>query len=101
MLCQDNGKNLSTKKKIVVSQDRPKILGSPLICGSQRVKDSPNLFIQSLPLYTLFFFSMLLNEDIVPIEKPDGIYLLTFVVDEISGLFLHPLIFSTIFSRSA
>ena len=28
--------------------------------------------------------SMLLNEDIVDIEKPDGICLLTFVVDEFS-----------------
>ena len=31
---------------------------------------------------------MRLNEDIVDIEKTDGIYLLTFVVDEFSGLFL-------------
>ena len=37
---------------------------------------------------------MLLNEDIVDIEKPDGIYSLTFVANEYSGLFLHPLIFS-------
>ena len=28
-----------------------------------------------------------LNEDIAAIEKPDGICLLTFVVDEFSGLF--------------
>ena len=46
-------------------------------------------------------FSMLLKEDIVDIEKPDGICLLTFVVDEFSGLFLHPSIFSIIHSRSA
>ena len=32
---------------------------------------------------------MLLKEDIVDIEKPDGICLLTFVVDEFSELFLH------------
>ena len=31
---------------------------------------------------------MLPNNDIVDIEKPDGICLLTFDVDEISGLFL-------------
>ena len=39
---------------------------------------------------------MLLNEDIVDIEEPDGIYLLTFVADEFSGLLLHPSIFSII-----
>ena len=44
---------------------------------------------------------MLLNDDIVDIEKPDGICLLTFVVDEFSGLFLHPSIFSIKHSRSA
>ena len=44
---------------------------------------------------------MLLKEDIVDIEKPDGICLLTFVVDEFSGFFLHPSIFSIIHSRSA
>ena len=38
-------------------------------------------------LYTVCMFSMLLNGDIVDIEKPDGIFLLTFVVDEFSGLF--------------
>ena len=44
---------------------------------------------------------MLLNEGIVDIENPDGICPLTFVVDEFSGLFLHPLIFSIIHSRPA
>ena len=44
---------------------------------------------------------MLLNEDIVDIKKPEGICLPTFVVDEFSGLFLHPSIFSIIHSRSA
>ena len=39
---------------------------------------------------------MLLNEDIVDIEKPGEICLITFVVHEFSGLFLHPSIFSTI-----
>ena len=44
---------------------------------------------------------MLLNEHIVDIKKPDGICSLTFVVDEFSGFFLHPSIFSIIHSRSA
>ena len=44
---------------------------------------------------------MLLNKDVVDIEKPDGIYLLTFVVDEFSGLFSYPPIFDIIHSRSA
>ena len=42
---------------------------------------------QSLPLYTLCLFSLLLHDDIVNMEKPDGIYLLTFVVDEFSDYF--------------
>ena len=41
---------------------------------------------------------MLLNEDIVDIEKPDGIWSLNVVVDEFSGLFLHPSIFYVIHS---
>ena len=45
--------------------------------------------------------SMPLNEDIVDIEKPHGICLLTFVVDDFSGLFLHPSIFSAIHPISA
>ena len=44
---------------------------------------------------------MILNEDIVEIEKPDGICSLTFVVDEFSGLLLHLSIFSIMHSRSA
>ena len=44
---------------------------------------------------------MLLKEDIVGIENPDGISLLTFVVDEFSGLFLHTIIFAIMQSRSA
>ena len=36
---------------------------------------------------------MLLNEDIVNIEKPNEICLLTSVVDDFSGLFLNPSIF--------
>ena len=42
---------------------------------------------------------MLLKEDIVDIEKPNGMCSLTFDVDEFSGLFLHPSIFSIIHSR--
>ena len=49
---------------------------------------SYNLYIH---LYIhLCYFSMLVNEDIVHIEKPNGICSLTFVADEFSGLFLHP-----------
>ena len=39
-------------------------------------------FIQSLPLYTSYLFSMFLNQDIVDIHKPDRTCLLTFVVDK-------------------
>ena len=48
------------------------------------LKDSQNVLIQSLPLYTSCLLSMLLNEDIVDTDKPEGICLLTFVVDEFS-----------------
>ena len=41
-------------------------------------------------MYTAQLFSILLNEDIVNIKKPDRMCLLTFVVDEFSGLILHP-----------
>ena len=51
-------------------------------------------------MYTSCLFSMYLNEDIGDIEKPDGTYLLTFAVDEFSGLFLHSTIFAIIYSRS-
>ena len=44
---------------------------------------------------------MLLKEDVVDIEKPYGICLPTFIVDKLPGLFLHPLIFSNMHSRSA
>ena len=43
---------------------------------------------------------MLLNKDIVDIEKPDGICSLTFVADRFPGLFLHPSVFSIKHSRS-
>ena len=65
------------------------------------LKNSQNFFIKSLPLYTLSLFPMLLNEDIVDIEKPDGICLFTFAVDEFSRLLLHPSIFYIIHSISA
>ena len=44
---------------------------------------------------------MLLNDDNVDIEKPHGICLLTFAVDEFSGLSLNRSFFSIIHSRSA
>ena len=50
-------------------------------------KNSQNFIMQSLPLYTSCLFSMLLNKDVVYIEKPDGICSLTFLVDEFLGLF--------------
>ena len=57
--------------------------------------------MQSLPLHTSYLFSMLPNDDIVDIEKPDGISLLTFVVDVFSVLLLYPSIFSFIHLTSA
>ena len=44
---------------------------------------------------------MLLNDDIVDIEKPDGICSPNFVVNEFSGLFLHPSTFPSKHSRFA
>ena len=44
---------------------------------------------------------MLLNDDIVDIEKPDGMCSPALVVDGFSGLFLHPSIVSIKHSRSA
>ena len=57
------------------------------------LKDLQNFSMQSLPLYTCLFF-MLLNDDTVDTEKLDEVCSPTFVVDEFSGLFLHPSIFS-------
>ena len=54
------------------------------------LKNSQHVFMQSLPLYVSCLCSMLLNKDIVDIEKPDRICSLTFVVYEFSGLFLDP-----------
>ena len=58
------------------------------------LKDSQSFFKQSLPLYTLCLFPMLLNDEIVDIEKSDATCWSTFVEDKFSGLFLHPSIFS-------
>ena len=44
---------------------------------------------------------MLLNEDIVDIQKLDGICSLTFLLDKFAGLFLCPSIYSIIHPRSA
>ena len=44
---------------------------------------------------------MLSDDDIVDIEKPGGIFLPAFVVNEFSELFSHPSIFSINYSRSA
>ena len=38
------------------------------------LKDSQNVFMQPLPLHISCLFSMLLNDDIVHIEKPDEIF---------------------------
>ena len=43
---------------------------------------------------------MVFNDDIEDIEKPNEICLPTFVVDEFSGLFLHPSVFSIKHSKS-
>ena len=58
------------------------------------LKDSQNFFMQSLPLYASCLFSMLLNDNIVEMKKAEGICLPTFSVDDFSGLFIHPSIFS-------
>ena len=43
---------------------------------------------------------MVLNDDIVDLEKPDGICSPTFVVNQFSGLSLHPSVFYIKHSRS-
>ena len=47
------------------------------------LKDSKNFFIQSLPMYASCLCSMFLNDDIIEIEKSDGICSPTFVVNEL------------------
>ena len=44
---------------------------------------------------------MILNNDILEFEKNDGISFPTFDVNELTGLFLHPSIYSIKHSRSA
>ena len=56
------------------------------------LKDSQNSFMLSLPLYKSCLFPLFF--DLADTKKPDVICLLTFVVDEFSGLFLHLSIFS-------
>ena len=46
--------------------------------------------MQYLPLYSSYSFFMCLNDDIVGIEKPDGICSLSCVAEDFSGLFWHP-----------
>ena len=46
-------------------------------------------------------FSMSLNDNIVDVEAPDEILSPAFVLDDFSGLFLHPSIFSIKDSRYA
>ena len=65
------------------------------------LKDSKKIFMQSLSLYASCLCSMLLNDEIVDIQKPDGICSPTFVANDFSGIFLHPFIFSIKYSRSA
>ena len=65
------------------------------------LKNPQDFVKQYLLLYTSSLFSMVINEDVFEIENPDGICLLTFVVDEFLGLLLHPSIFPVIHSRSA
>ena len=69
----------------------------PVSCS---LKDSQTFFMQFLPLDTSCLVSMLLNDDIVDIVKLDGICSPTFVVDELSGLFLNPSVFSVKHWRS-
>ena len=62
------------------------------------LKDSQNFFMQTLPLYTSCLFSILLNDDIVDIEKLDGICWLTFVVNEFFWIFFLFLMENLFFS---
>ena len=61
-----------------------------IIYSASSLKDSQNLFIQPLRLYTSCLSSMLLNDDIIDTEKPDRVCYPTFNVNQFSGLFLHP-----------
>ena len=45
--------------------------------------------MQSFPLYTSYLFSMFLNGDIVGIEKLDGVFSFTFVVNFQDYFYIH------------
>ena len=60
------------------------------------LKVSQKIFMQSLPLYRFCLFSMLLNGDIVDIEKPGEICSPTFVVDDDSRLSINQYFLSSI-----
>ena len=61
------------------------------------LKDSQKVLIQSLPLYTSCLFSMLLNDNIVQIQTPDGIFSSAFVVNEFQDYqYIHQPILSNI-----
>ena len=65
------------------------------------LKNSQNIFMQSLSIYASCLFSVLLNENIVDIEKSDGICWLTFAADDFLGLLLYLSIFSITHARFA
>ena len=58
------------------------------------LNDSQNLLHAICSSIYIILIVYSLNDDIPKIEKPYGICSLTFVVDEFSGLFSHPSIFS-------
>ena len=65
------------------------------------LKDSKNFFRQSLSLYTSCLFYMLLDDNIVEIEKPEGMCWPAFAVDKFSGLFILLSAFSITYSTFA
>ena len=71
-----------------------------IIFIASSLKDSQNFFIKSFPLHISCLFSMLLNDDIVAIKKPDRRCSHISVVDEFSGFYLHPSIYFIKHSRS-
>ena len=66
MLHQDNGKYFSTKETIVVAQDCPKFLGSPVTYGSQMVKVLDRFEIKTMKDYHNLYlkFDVLLLVDV-------------------------------------
>ena len=65
----------------------------PLLISLLKICFVKYFFIQSLPLHISCIFSIFLNDDVLDIEKPDGICLPTFPMNEFSELPLHPSIF--------